>query len=1057
VGSVVEEGLLRHMSSRGKSAKDVMSSIEAEAGRQLPVRGDQGFLEEDEWGDFQQCAQAPETAEQAGQRAVSDEQMRSGFDGLSQEQRYAIGALACAMLRKQGEDEFQRSFTDEYAQRIVARLDLPEGVGQGLLTLDVDDRQFESVVEQCVLMVGDEGSRFCAIQEMLSLALTHGKYDARARVLLQGLSMYFRIPWESVAAVELAIAMHLVDLSKNANEEDQEAVDQGIPTVETSKIDSKRRKKKQAIRVAKISGIAVAGGVLFGLTGGLIAPALLGSLAGIGVAGAATLSATGTAASGAVVGSLFGVGGMAVAGNKARRRTRTSNTEFDFERPDDPRIQLAKEEDRKGRKKLMNLNRKVMSSFAKRPVESQNTPQVVPSLHICLCVPAWLSSSAFGSSIAQFTEALDTAVPCAEHVALRWESQRLRQMGKAFASFWASKATVTTVQQVYPTILASTSAVAGAVASAIALPLTALSAMDYIDNPWSVLISRANGAGQELADVLCDREYGDRPVTLVGYSHGARVIFKCLEVLAQRRVYGIVDNAFLIGAPVSADAEQWGKAKQAVSGRFVNAFSGTDWALAVFHRATSHGFNIAGLTKIEHDDIENVNMAFLGVRGHGDLRYALARCFVGLGVGTNRVSMSPAPLVLRSARKRSDTEFLSGTNRDFDSDSESESDREGDQEELFRPRNGGSQVSESENDYWSSEGDFILRRLDEGLFLTADEISQRSNIVVNEQFAELAKRTLPQPVIDEASVDIEEQGSREVADFEEPGKVKRKGSKTWFSWSNSRSKSSSTSAEISGDAKYGGKEEDELPSLSSIVLESQVTDGEDRTLAMSLGIEITGRRVLKFFERGTLFPTSRTELFTNGADGQRSMTVRVFEGESNFVPLRLPVRGGEKGVKESRLIGEVELTLNEAEPRGRLRSSVSMEVDEQGTVTVAVAERRRGGTRGQTCRVVIERKHMTSMREWRTLLKEEQDNKKRARDRQRASDTGNNSSGLTNQSDSSSIASPAVGPQTQQAEPESISMQPPMSMQQFEPSEEEYSGSEQNIRDAVLRDRPWLA
>lgn len=68
-------------------------------------------------------------------------------------------------------------------------------------------------------------------------------------------------------------------------------------------------------------------------------------------------------------------------------------------------------------------------------------------------------------------------------------------MARAFAKFWASKATVTTVQQVYPHLLSAASTVAGAVAGAIAVPLTVVSAMDYIDNPWSVLVTRANGAG----------------------------------------------------------------------------------------------------------------------------------------------------------------------------------------------------------------------------------------------------------------------------------------------------------------------------------------------------------------------------------------------------------------------------------------------------------------------------------------------------------------------------------------------------------------------------------
>lgn len=80
----------------------------------------------------------------------------------------------------------------------------------------------------------------------------------------------------------------------------------------------KRRRKRRLRRAAKVSGIAIGGGLAFGLTGGLIAPVLLASLAGIGVAGAATLAATGTAASGAAVGGLFGAFGSGIAGEEKR-------------------------------------------------------------------------------------------------------------------------------------------------------------------------------------------------------------------------------------------------------------------------------------------------------------------------------------------------------------------------------------------------------------------------------------------------------------------------------------------------------------------------------------------------------------------------------------------------------------------------------------------------------------------------------------------------------------------------------------------------------------------
>jgi pimeloyl-ACP methyl ester carboxylesterase len=173
-------------------------------------------------------------------------------------------------------------------------------------------------------------------------------------------------------------------------------------------------------------------------------------------------------------------------------------------------------------------------------------------------------------------------------------------------------------------------------------------------------------AGRLLAHVLMGSGHGDRPVTLIGHSMGARVIFHCLLELCRHNCKGaitgewkqsglqqwdvtsarmhsiatfhhvcrcspvrshmlsivvphkyvlahvsfsewyiilstcehtyshsmagqagVVENAVLLGAPVSMRAERWRMATRSVAGRFINGFSRRDWVLSVVYRGSN--------------------------------------------------------------------------------------------------------------------------------------------------------------------------------------------------------------------------------------------------------------------------------------------------------------------------------------------------------------------------------------------------------------------------------------------------------------------------------------
>ena len=131
-----------------------------------------------------------------------------------------------------------------------------------------------------------------------------------------------------------------------------------------------------------------------------------------------------------------------------------------------------------------------------------------------------------------------------------------------------------------------------------------------IDNPWSNALDRAKAAGGVLADVLIQRHLGVRPITLIGFSLGSRVIFYALLELARKKAFGVVQDVFIMGTTVTAPIKTWKEVRSAASGRFVNAYARNDWLLNYLFRATSGGLNtIAGLRPVEGvPGLENIDV-----------------------------------------------------------------------------------------------------------------------------------------------------------------------------------------------------------------------------------------------------------------------------------------------------------------------------------------------------------------------------------------------------------------------------------------------------------------
>ncbi|POW00212.1 hypothetical protein PSHT_13162 [Puccinia striiformis] len=149
-----------------------------------------------------------------------------------------------------------------------------------------------------------------------------------------------------------------------------------------------------------------------------------------------------------------------------------------------------------------------------------------------------------------------------------------------------------------------------ALMSALQWPLMLTKLGYLIDNPWSNALARARAAGILLADILIKRHIGVRPVSLIGFSLGARAIFYALVELARQKAYGIVQEVYLLGATVTAPAKTWREIRGVVAGRFVNGYCTNDWILGYLYRATTGGIQtVAGLSPVTSvPGMENVNL-----------------------------------------------------------------------------------------------------------------------------------------------------------------------------------------------------------------------------------------------------------------------------------------------------------------------------------------------------------------------------------------------------------------------------------------------------------------
>lgn len=406
---------------------------------------------------------------------------------------------------------------------------------------------------------------------VLLLLLSTGKYVAESRTLAVYLTSAFGLPISVLNTEEAEIAKLLIE--KSTSEEAQRHMSAEAEA-------QKRKQENQASRMWKVGLGTVAGAALVGITGGLAAPVVAGAIGGlmgtVGLGGVASFLGV-FWMNGALVGTLFGAFGAKMTGEMIDRYAREVQ---DF---------------------------KFIPLRGARDPRYRGAAQDQMRLRVTIGVNGWLSEEK------DITGPWEFLGDDSEVFALRYEVESLMGLGQSLKDLVSSRSwNFVKAEILKRTVLAT-------LWSAL-WPAYLLSAAAGVDNPFSLARNRSEKAGEILADAIINRVQGERPVTLIGYSLGARAIYSCLRSLAARQAFGLVDTVVFIGAPVPSNTQHWQIMRSVVSGKIYNAYSENDFLLAFLYRATSIQLGVAGLQPIQGvEGVENVNLSE-EVQGH--LRYA---------------------------------------------------------------------------------------------------------------------------------------------------------------------------------------------------------------------------------------------------------------------------------------------------------------------------------------------------------------------------------------------------------------------------------------------------
>ncbi|KAK7948976.1 uncharacterized protein PG986_009862 [Apiospora aurea] len=437
--------------------------------------------------------------------------------------------------------------------------------------------------------------RACILHSLLLLLLGLENYYTYSRILLFYLATSLNVPVSVLAQDEIRVAQGLAQIIKNVTPEE---------------IAQKRLEEGRTSRRHK--GAASAAVLLAAHTGTLSAPLVAAGIGtvfgGLGLGPSAAAGLLGTMAESTIaVGNLFGLYG-------ARATSK------------------------------METYLKDVQDFALLPLrgaldrEYVDPKDLVPDdrrMRMMVGISGWLMEKE------DVTKAWRALGHQNEVYALRWEIEALTKLGVSLKAALGSVSwTMAKKEMAKRTVFDSL--------KSSLWPSDLVKISKVIDNPWTVGMVRAEKVGAILADAIINKLQGERAITLVGYSLGARIIYNCLMQLSEKRAFGVVENVVLMGAPCPTEVRVWAAMKSVVAGRLVNVYSNNDYMLGFMYRSSSWQYGVAGLQKIQGlNGIENFDVSEIVV-SHRRYQHMVSTVLQKLGwedIDRNEVAQEDAALM----------------------------------------------------------------------------------------------------------------------------------------------------------------------------------------------------------------------------------------------------------------------------------------------------------------------------------------------------------------------------------------------------------------------------